>query len=1232
MGQLDVIVRLLAVDATANALGSFSAGLGDMVRGAGEAMLGLQQLGHEADSMIASISNGDTATVQMASSLGLLAPATVQSISGFAGIKQASAEAGDAVAASGKAVSAAQKEYDAASLAVVKAQAAYDAAAPALLRFASSADETALRQSKLAQLSDDVSAATLRQGDALMNLTSAQMGVRDAEDAAQLAGATEAAALSNQAMAAEELATGMGALGGFTLGAGAATALTARTMGDAWNEASDLQFSLATLGVAANTAGGNMDAASQSIQKVADTSLYTTAAVGNAFETLIERGQTMQDVLDYSGQAAINMGEAMHTDAAPAADLLGIAMREFGLQANQAGHAADVLTTSFYSGIPSTDQLAQGIRQLAPVARSAGAGFEDTMSVLTLLGGAFGSGSQAATALRYMMMQLMSPTDKAAGVLSELGMVTVNNTAPALRSLITELDKSGKAGKAAAGAYDGSYAGLNALWTAASKIPGIDVGKSFQVWGIESKAMSSTLFDANGNFLGMGNAVTVLKQKLDELPSTQDKLAFLRNLFSIRGEQAAALLDTMDHLGTSLNTISTDMNKAGTAAKDAASLLDTNRGAMAALDTTWRSFMANVGMAWLPIVDNVVQSFTRLLFWLNQDAPALARFLAIALPVAVAFGAILTVVGGVTAAIAILGPILATLGVSMAVVASAVTGVITGFGLVLLVAAGVAAAVFLISSAFSALNKPGTAINSLFNGMSILFHELGGFVSSIFAPLWGALSVSFGQLGNALAFTVPFFKEVGMLLGGAVLLAIIGVISGVAQFAVAVITGVTVIVQFIVLLVTAFVNLGHIAGDVLMGLGTAWNDVTTGNFKGAADAMHGMLNNLGHDFQTFGTNVSQQWAAMGTTLQAGAKANQQIIDSTNSAILGNLKSSDSQQEAETKRHAAATTGIIKDSATQQANVQQQTDAKQNAQTQQTYAQQLSNLSNQRAALLRAIRGADSNEEAEALRHQLAVVNTEIDGLNKQTNANQQAAAKQANIDSQKTSAAVKAARDEDNEVTAAYNHKATAVNDAAQREKAAVTQAASQQQNAATASANQTDNNVTTAFNKMVNGAGAAAANTTAAVKYQFGILANSAYTWGSDAGSNFAAGIAAQAAAVGAAAGQAAAAAAAVLHHTKPDEGPMKDDDEWGGDFIMNLVNGMRGKLPDLRGAVGDIATTMSVTPQMALSAQTASSQAAGRWQPLILQLPNGKVLAEAVIDHATGKVVQSGGTRINR
>lgn len=50
-------------------------------------------------------------------------------------------------------------------------------------------------------------------------------------------------------------------------------------------------------------------------------------------------------------------------------------------------------------------------------------------------------------------------------------------------------------------------------------------------------------------------------------------------------------------------------------------------------------------------------------------------------------------------------------------------------------------------------------------------------------------------------------------------------------------------------------------------------------------------------------------------------------------------------------------------------------------------------------------------------------------------------------------------------------------------------------------------------------------------------------------------------------------------LHHSTPEEGPLKDDDEWGYDFMNNFITGIKDKESDLKAAVTGIAGVVADT-----------------------------------------------------
>lgn len=58
------------------------------------------------------------------------------------------------------------------------------------------------------------------------------------------------------------------------------------------------------------------------------------------------------------------------------------------------------------------------------------------------------------------------------------------------------------------------------------------------------------------------------------------------------------------------------------------------------------------------------------------------------------------------------------------------------------------------------------------------------------------------------------------------------------------------------------------------------------------------------------------------------------------------------------------------------------------------------------------------------------------------------------------------------------------------------------------------------------------------------------------------------------------------ILHHSTPEEGPLKDDDEWGGDFVDNFTNGIRERKGSLLAEIMALSKDMSMSFAPVLSA----------------------------------------------
>lgn len=334
------------------------------------------------------------------------------------------------------------------------------------------------------------------------------------------------------------------------------------------NAAGQLDYELMRVRISVNGAADAGDKLTTTLIHIADTSIYTTAQVADAFTQLGIDGWNASQIMDGLGQTTIDFAEAAQTQTVPAALLLGSAMKMFGASAQDATRYADDLTFAMYNGQKSATNLQQAINQVGPVAHELGVNFDELAVALAFMGEKGYYGTRAGTALRYMLAGLLDPTTKAKKEMKDLGLAT--------------FDTAGN-------------------------------------------LISSKFFDAKGNFLGLANAVDVLGQSLDKL-NPQQRAAALANMFSVRGGQGALLLlqnyqQTLSQFGdlSGIEKTTSDTSKA-------AAVTDTFSGALTRLKTTWNDTKASLGLADLGPLKTVFNSIAGELDKFNTANPAVKTF------------------------------------------------------------------------------------------------------------------------------------------------------------------------------------------------------------------------------------------------------------------------------------------------------------------------------------------------------------------------------------------------------------------------------------------------------------------------------------------------------------------------------------------------------------------------------------------------------------------------------
>jgi TP901 family phage tail tape measure protein len=265
----------------------------------------------------------------------------------------------------------------------------------------------------------------------------------------QLSGIQRQASFAERGFGGLQRAVGVGmvaAAGLAVVGVGALAVGLAKSV----TAAADFESQINILTVAARSSGTTMDDLSKAALQVgADSDLVGISAseAADAMTNFYKAGLTTNEIFaDMQGylagtvpltgalRSAIDLAAASELDLAAASDVVAVAMATFGLEASDAARIADTLVGAADASLASVGGLAEGLRNIGPVAASMGISLEDTTTALALLSTRGIQGAEAGTAMRSMLLNLQRPTAAVTETLDALG-VSLYNTDGTMRSL-----------------------------------------------------------------------------------------------------------------------------------------------------------------------------------------------------------------------------------------------------------------------------------------------------------------------------------------------------------------------------------------------------------------------------------------------------------------------------------------------------------------------------------------------------------------------------------------------------------------------------------------------------------------------------------------------------------------------------------------------------------------------------------------------------------------------------
>lgn len=150
-------------------------------------------------------------------------------------------------------------------------------------------------------------------------------------------------------------------------------------------------------------------------------SVFGATEVAQSQEMLASAGLTTNEILAAT-PGIMDLAAVSGGDMALASEAAATALNQFGLEASESAHVADVFAKAAADTNAETSDMAEALKYAGPVAGALGISLEETAAAIGIMSDAGIKGSQAGTTIRGALTRLVKPTKKARDTMDELGL------------------------------------------------------------------------------------------------------------------------------------------------------------------------------------------------------------------------------------------------------------------------------------------------------------------------------------------------------------------------------------------------------------------------------------------------------------------------------------------------------------------------------------------------------------------------------------------------------------------------------------------------------------------------------------------------------------------------------------------------------------------------------------------------------------------------------------------
>lgn len=189
--------------------------------------------------------------------------------------------------------------------------------------------------------------------------------------------------------------------------------------------AANFEAGMSEVAAISGATGDDLKALTEKAKEMGSKTKFSASESAEAMKYMAMAGWKTADMLN-GIEGIMNLAAASGEDLATTSDIVTDALTAFGLQAKDSAHFADVLAAASSNANTNVSMLGESFKYVAPVAGSLGFSVEDTSLALGLMANSGIKASQAGTALRTALTNLVKPTSNMQKGMDKYGLSIVN--------------------------------------------------------------------------------------------------------------------------------------------------------------------------------------------------------------------------------------------------------------------------------------------------------------------------------------------------------------------------------------------------------------------------------------------------------------------------------------------------------------------------------------------------------------------------------------------------------------------------------------------------------------------------------------------------------------------------------------------------------------------------------------------------------------------------------------